>query len=152
MIKLLIRLLILLVIGVLVYNYFLGTPEEKESSKTIFREVKQLGKSTWALLKTEKMKMEDGKYDAALDKIGLLYEELEERARSGKDRESLDRIMELDRQRRALNDRLVQLEEDQAGARTSAEKQQAGKEEARLKTDLRSLFAETERLMNDMEQ
>ena len=152
MIKLLIRLLILLVIGVLVYNYFLGTPEEKESSKTIFREVKQLGKSTWALLKSEKSKMEEGKYDAALDKIGLLYEDLEERARSGKDRESLDRIMELDRQRRALNDRLTQLEEDQASARTSAEKQQAGKEEERLKSDLRNLFAETERLMNDMEQ
>jgi seryl-tRNA synthetase len=96
--------------------------------------------------------MEEGKYDAALDKIGILYDELEERARSGKDRESLDRIMELDRQRRALNDRLTQLEEDQAGARTSAEKQQAGKEEERLKADLRSLFAETERLMNDMEQ
>ncbi|MBK8655549.1 MAG: hypothetical protein KBG02_01745 [Haliscomenobacter sp.] len=152
MIKLLIRLLVLLVIGVLVYNYFLGTPEEKESSKTIFREVKQLGKSAWALLKSEKSKMEEGKYDAALDKIGILYDELEERARSGKDRESLDRIMELDRQRRALNDRLTQLEEDQAGARTSAEKQQAGKEEERLKSDLRSLFAETERLMNDMEQ
>ncbi|MBV6425764.1 MAG: hypothetical protein KIPDCIKN_00248 [Haliscomenobacter sp.] len=152
MIKLLIRLLVLLVIGVLVYNYFLGTPEEKESSRTIFREVKQLGKSTWALLKSEKSKMEEGKYDAALDKIGILYDELEERARSGKDRESLDRIMELDRQRRALNDRLTQLEEDQAGARTSAEKQQAGKEEERLKSDLRSLFAETERLMNDMEQ
>ncbi len=152
MIKLLIRLLVLLVIGVLVYNYFLGTPEEKESSRTIFREVKQLGKSTWALLKSEKSKMEEGKYDAALDKIGILYDELEERARSGKDRESLDRIMELDRQRRALNDRLTQLEEDQAGARTSAEKQQAGKEEERLKADLRSLFAETERLMNDMEQ
>ena len=152
MIKLLIRLLVLLVIGVLVYNYFLGTPEEKESSKTIFREVKQLGKSAWALLKSEKSKMEEGKYDAALDKIGILYDELEERARSGKDRESLDRIMELDRQRRALNDRLTRLEEDQAGARTSAEKQQAGKEEERLKSDLRSLFAETERLMNDMEQ
>ena len=152
MIKLLIRLLVLLVIGVLVYNYFLGTPEEKESSKTIFREVKQLGKSAWALLKSEKSKMEEGKYDAALDKIGILYDELEERARSGKDRESLDRIMELDRQRRALNDRLTQLEEDQAGARTSAEKQQAGKEEERLKSDLRSLFAETERLMNEMEQ
>ncbi len=152
MIKLLIRLLILLVIGVLVYNYFLGTPEEKESSKTIFREVKQLGKSTWALLKSEKTKMEEGKYDAALDKIGLLYEELEERARSGKDRESLDRLMELDRQRRALNDRLDQLEENQAGARTASEKQQTVREEERLKSDLRSLFAETERLMNDMEQ
>jgi hypothetical protein len=58
-----------LVVLLLVYNYFLGTPEEKSNSKEIISEVIHLGKSSWELLRTEKQKLSEGKYDLALDKV-----------------------------------------------------------------------------------
>jgi len=56
----LLKLAALLVIGILVYNYFFGTTEEKAQSKVIFSEAKDLGKAAWGLLKSEKEKFEDG--------------------------------------------------------------------------------------------
>lgn len=152
MIKLLLRLAFFLVVGILVYNYFFGTPEEKETSKTIFREAKDLGKASWALLKTEKAKLDEGKYDTAIEKIGGLINQLEDRARSGKDREALDRLVELDQQRRELEGRLNELNDLKSRAVTPAEKRSVTQEESQLKTDLRRLFDETESLMQDMEQ
>ena len=72
MIKLLFRIAIFLVLGILIYNRFFGTPEEKAHSKAIIAEAKALGKASWALLKSEKEKLNQGKYDTALDRIETL--------------------------------------------------------------------------------
>ena len=72
MIKSILRLAAILVVGILFYNYFLGTPTEKEQSKKVFSKVKDLGRDAWDLLKTEKEKLDEGKYDEALDKITTL--------------------------------------------------------------------------------
>jgi hypothetical protein len=69
MIRLLIRILISVVVVVLVYNYFFGTPDEKQTSQKIFNEVKVVGNSVSDLIKTEKVKFDEGKYDEALVKI-----------------------------------------------------------------------------------
>jgi len=60
---------ILVVIGLLGYNYFLGTPEEKAKSKEIMGKVADVGKAGVGLIKEEVAKFKDGKYDRALDKI-----------------------------------------------------------------------------------
>ena len=56
MIRSLLKLGLLLVAGILVYNYFFGPVEEKEQSKEIFGKVRDVGKDAWALLRTEKDK------------------------------------------------------------------------------------------------
>jgi len=69
MIGKLIKLGILVVIGLVGYNYFLGTPEEKEKSKEIIGKVTDIGKAGVGLIKEEVAKFKEGKYDRALEKI-----------------------------------------------------------------------------------
>jgi len=69
MIGKIIKLGILVVIGLVGYNYFLGTPEEKEKSKEIIGKVTDIGKAGVGLIKEEVAKFKDGKYDRALEKI-----------------------------------------------------------------------------------
>ena len=71
--KSLFKLLLLVIIGLLGYNYFLGDAQEREQSERIVRSVGNLGAETWAFLKAEKAKFDDGKYDDALEQLGELY-------------------------------------------------------------------------------
>lgn len=138
MIKSLLKLAIFLVAGILVYNYFFGTVEEKEQSKEIFAKTKDLGKSAWGLLKTEKGKLDDGKYDGALDKMGDLYESLEGTARNLKDSETLDTLAKLEKERKKLAENTAGQDDDEM---SDADKQ-------RIKTLLRK----TEALMKQLEE
>ena len=69
MIRFLIKVAVVLIIGILVYNYFFGTSDEKETSKKVFGEVKELAVSIKDLVKSEKTKFDAGKYDKAIEKI-----------------------------------------------------------------------------------
>lgn len=151
MIKNLIKIGLLLVAGILVYNYFYGTDEEREQSRQFFQEVKELGAAAWSLLKSEKAKLDEGKYDEALSNIGDLFEALRAQAEAGG--QAVERIGELERERRALEDRLSRLNEDQqAPGRSGADRERDQESERRLKDDIKQLFNRTERLMEDMEQ
>ena len=80
MIRKLLGLLVLVVFGILVYNFFLGTPAEKENAQKIFGEVKDLGVAVKDLLANEKEKFDAGKYDNALKKIGGIFDSLKEKS------------------------------------------------------------------------
>ena len=96
MLRSLIKLGLFLLAGILVYNYFFGTPEEKAQSKQIFTEIKDVTKSAVGLLKTEKQKFDEGKYNDAVDKIGGLIDNLKGKAEQLEDnRELLDQIADL---------------------------------------------------------
>jgi len=69
MIRSLLKVGLLLVVGFLGYNYFLGTPEEKESAKNTINKVKDVGKDLVNLGKEEIGKFKSGKYDNAIDKV-----------------------------------------------------------------------------------
>ena len=74
MIKLLLKIAIPVIFCLLVYNYFFGTPEEKNTSKAVFSKTKDLTVSIYDLLKSEKHKFDQGKYDKALDKLNEIYD------------------------------------------------------------------------------
>lgn len=155
MLKLLFRLLFILLIGVLVYNYFFGTPAEKETSRVIFHDVKQVSKSAWTLLKSEKAKLDAGKYDTALNKINEVIGQLKTRARDDRNQPALSKLEELDRERQVLESRLETLNQarriaEQTGALRS--KISVEQDERRLKSDLTVLFDETESLLKTMDQ
>lgn len=141
------KLGLLLVAGILIYNYFLGTPEEKEQSKVIFREVKDLGKSAVDLLKSEKAKYEDGKYDGALDKIGNVFESLRNKAEDIQDSQMLDKLAELEERRLALEKHLEASEVQEYS--DSSEEQ---KDKEAIEQEWKDLIKETEELMEKMEK
>jgi pyruvate/2-oxoacid:ferredoxin oxidoreductase beta subunit len=144
MIRFLFKLGLSLVVLLLVYNYFLGTPEEKSTSKKIFH----LGKSSWDLLRAEKQKLKDGKYDLAMDKVSQLLNGLENAVVKRGDPQLNEQFQDLTNKR----DQLLQMEEVATGL-TSSETNgtlTAQEKSERLKL-LKALLAETEVLMNQLE-
>jgi len=78
MIRFIITTAFFLVIGLLSYNYFFGTAEEKEQAQEIFSKGAEVVGAGTDLLKSEYQKYEDGKYDEALDNINNLLSKLKE--------------------------------------------------------------------------
>lgn len=137
MIKTIFKLGLLLVVGLLGYNYFLGDETEKAQSREIVGKVGDLGKDAIDLLKSERQKMKEGKYDGALEKLDELYGKLKGQAQTISDSGLLDRIQELDNRRAELQREL----EGEAGEHSTATKRK-----------LEDLTAETEALVNEMEE
>lgn len=146
----LLKLALILVAGVLIYNYFLGTEAEKEQSKEIFTEVKDLGKAAWGLLKSEKEKFDEGKYDEALDKIGGLISNLKKKAETIQDSDLLDRIADLEDQKAEIERKIAAKEVDSYG-NTNSQEDKARQEEI-IKDDWEKLLEDTEKVMKDMER
>ncbi|MCX8210601.1 MAG: hypothetical protein OTI34_06125 [Lewinella sp.] len=136
MIKTIITIGVIIVLSLLGYNYFLGDAEEKAQSREIVGKAKDLGKDAWELLKSERTKMKEGKYDGTLKKLEGLYECLKDRAGELADSDAIDRISELTQRRNELEKVLKN-----AGGKLSGEG----------KRKLDDLTAETEELMNEME-
>lgn len=143
MIRSLLKLLFLVVIGVLVYNYFLGTPEEKENSKAIFREVKDVAVGVKELVKSEKEKFDAGKYDKAVDKIGDLLSKLKSKAKDI-DEKYIDRIQDLEKKKKELKDAISDYDIDDKRLDDN------GKDS--LVNELDQLLKDAEHLVDDMEQ
>lgn len=149
--KFLIRIALLLVVGVLVYNYFFGTVEEKEQSKKVFNTAKEAGKAVWTfgkeafgLLRNEKQKFDAGKYDEAVDNVGNLYDKLRGHAKTIDDNKDLiARLDRLERERRALEEKI-----EQPSTYDGTEKQR----KTEIKSDWDELMRETEDLVKDMEE
>lgn len=148
MIRSLLKLGLFLVAGILVYNYFFGTEEEKEQSKEIFGKVRDVGRDAWGLLKSERAKLDEGKYDGAADKVGDavgtvgdLLGQLKDTAQDLEDSGALDRISELQAKQQDL-ERQIEAETPES---------YDAQEQERVKTELRNLLQDTERLMRDME-
>jgi len=81
MIKFILKIAVILTIGILVYNYFFGTADEKQNSKEVYSKVKDLTVSVVDLLKNEKDKFEKGKYDQALDQIDNAISAIKEKGK-----------------------------------------------------------------------
>ena len=148
MIKSLLKLGLFLVAGILVYNYFFGDEAEKEQSQQVFRKVRDLGSDAWNLLKSEKQKLDEGKYEGAVDKVGDavnsvgdLLGQLRRTAKDLEDSGALDRIDELQQKQKELEHQIEQETPESYDA----------EEEARVKRELRDLLKETEQLMESME-
>jgi len=149
MIRFLFKLVLSLVVLLLVYNYFLGTPEEKSTSKKIFGEVIHLGKSSWDLLRVEKQKLRDGKYDVAMDKVSQLLNGLEDAVKQSGDPKISDQFQDLTNKK----NQLLQLEEASTNLKNTSEADAklTEKEKSERLRLLKSLLSETELLMNQLE-
>lgn len=139
--KSLIKLGLILVAGILVYNYFFGTETEKAQSREIFEKVGDLGRAGINLLKSEKEKFDEGKYDDALDKIGGLFDKVRDKAEDLGDSELLKDISRLEEKRKELKDRVDR----------NAPEGYSNEEKDSLREEWKILVEESEEVMKKLE-
>jgi hypothetical protein len=168
MIRSLLKLGLMLVAGILIYNFFLGTDEEKEQSRKIFGQLKGVAGSAVELVKSEREKFDHGKYDKALDKIGGVYQGLRSKAKF-LDEKVLSRLDDLEKRKADLENDLEKLQQEdetpvpaapkkgikrdpKAEEATSAKAADLQKRKADLQKQLDKLAKETDNLVNDAEK
>jgi len=139
--SLIIRLVLVLVVGVLVYNYFWGNNEEKESSKKVFNQTKALFVSVKDLIKSEKTKFDQGKYDNAIEKVQDVYTDLKSKA-DKMDSESREKLNQLDEESHKIKNELNK-------TRNSGDNQMINEKE-KIDGDMQDLLKKTEQLLKDI--
>lgn len=143
MIRSLIKIGLVLLVGIVGYNYFFGTEAEKESSRKIVNKAKDLGKSVGGLFKSERAKFDEGKYDDALAKVGNVFDGLKRKAKDGG--ELLDRIKDLEKKKDELKDKVALADKEGDGEASKAKV-------ASLKAEFKQLLDETETLVDEVEK
>lgn len=167
MIRFLLKIGLILVAGILIYNFFFGTDVEKEQSRKVFGQVRGVVVSVGDLIKSERAKFDAGKYDNALDKLGDAYRVIRERAKF-LDKNVMGELDDLERRKAALQQEVDSIQaadqqptqpakkglkkdpkaEQQAAAK--AADQQRRKEQ--LQKQLEDLVRDSERLLQQAEQ
>jgi hypothetical protein len=150
MIGFLVKLAILAVVGILAYNYFFGTAEEKAQSTKVFGQVKDVAVSVGELAKSEKTKYDAGKYDTALDKLADAYQAAREGAQKV-DASLLKRIGELEKRKEGLKKELDDIEKTEQttkkGQNPEAKAVEQAQRKEKLNRDLDQLIQDTDTLL-----
>ncbi len=68
--KTIIKLLIIAILALILYNYFYGDETERETSAQVVDNARQLGQSLWDMIRVEKDRFSDGKHQEIVDNIG----------------------------------------------------------------------------------
>ncbi len=110
MIRSVIKIAVIAIAAVLIYNYFFGTSEEKENAHKVFGQLRGVVVSVADLVKSERAKFDAGKYDAALDKLGEAYRTVREQAQHV-DGKVIKRLDELERRKTSLEQDLDSIEQ-----------------------------------------
>lgn len=169
MIRSLLKIGVLLVASILIYNFFFGTDAEKEQSRKVFGQVRGVVVSVGDLLKTERAKFDAGKYDGALEKLGDAYQAVRNGVKNMDEKVS-KRLEELEQRKAALQKEVDSIEQgdQQAAAPQPTKKglkkdpkteQQAAAKSAdqqrrkeQLQRALDSLVRDSEQLLQEAEQ
>ena len=134
----LIKLAVLVVVGLLAYNFFFGNEEEKADAKDKFEKIGQGLKNVWNegvdIIKDERQKFKEGKYDNAIENVGGVLTKLKEGG--GK---LLDRIGELEIRKDGIQKKIEEAESKEGGM--------TAEEKAALEKEIEELTADTEELI-----
>ncbi len=139
MFKWLFRLLILLVLVLLGYNYFFGSRQEKESAGNVVRQFKELGGSIKDLLVSEKDKLDAGKYDEALDKVGTFIRSMRS-SEAGEDVGLKKELDKLEKKKEQLGKDLEKAEREELIADPETRR--------KLREELRKLLEDTDAVIS----
>ncbi len=140
MFRFLFKILILLVIGVLIYNYFFGNSEERTQAKAVVSEIKDAGRAVGNLLNTEKTKFDNGKYDKALDKMSIMLQKMKS---SSKDASTNQEITQLEAEKNSIETKLDKL---------STQKNVKASEQKDLLTRMEQLLEKAEKVAGTLEE
>ena len=147
MIRSLLKLAVIAVICIVVYNRFFGTDTEQEQSKRIFKGVGSVFTEVRGLVSSERDKFDAGKYDAALDKMQTIIGRLKNHADDKND-------SQLNRQIADLQRRKAQLQRDVDAAPATDSGYQKTPDKLKKYTDMakqmESLTNDIQRLVNQV--
>lgn len=149
MIRSLIKIGLVVVVAILVYNYFFGDSAEKEQSRKIAGETRDVIVSIGQLFKSEKEKFDAGKYDGLLDKLGGAYRAVRGQAEH-LDAKVMQRLDELERRKASLQRELDAIEQTDATLQSAA--QNPPKKGAKADTTLSSKTADQERRKAELQR
>ena len=140
----LIGLALLVIAGIVVYNYYFGSPEEKMESRKIFNQVKDISRSISDVVKSEKDKIEEGKYDKVFDQLGSLYQSLRKGANE-LDRNVMDKLDEFESRKEKLKDREKELIKETDTKKIEEQKRDIDQELERLMEETKSFLEKIKR-------
>ena len=136
----LLKLIFLIAVGLIAYNYFYGTEEEKARSEKVIDDVKDVVVSLKELAVAEKEKFDEGKYDKALKEISILFEDLKDKsAQVGDDLK--ERLKNLEEEKVELEKNIEKKKKE--GVWTEEEKEQTREDFKKLIEKTETLFKET---------
>lgn len=139
------RIVIVLIIGIILYNYFLGSKEEKASSEKVINEFVELGKSVGELIANEKERFDQGKYDKALNQIGSFIEDLKSKA-GASSKEVQDQIRSLEKHKKDIQSSLSELTPNAE----SPDMDSLLKQNKQVEKDIQKLMKEAERVLQKL--
>jgi len=151
MIRFVLKIGALLVAGILIYNYFFGTDTEKETSRKIFGEMKDVVVSVSQLVKTEKQKFDAGKYDTALAKLGSAYKAVRERAQH-LDAKFIQRLDELEQRKATLQQELDSIDRGDQQATTAPPPKKGLKANAKAEQEKTAKAADQQRRKEELQR
>jgi len=153
MIRSILKLGVLLVVGLVGYNFFFGDATEKAEAKETISKAKEVGKTLGkglltlakdgvALVKKERAKFAEGKYDDAMENVSGLLGKMKDKV-EGEGGEMLDRVKELEKARDALGIKLKDAKDDDGSISKEDKKT--------LKAEFDELMDETEKVLEKID-
>lgn len=132
----------LIILAVIIgYNYFFGDSGEKTESKEIVEQVKDLGGKIVDLVKNEKERMEEGKYDGIFRNLESVFHKLEQQIDTASTAEK-EELSQLETEKEELE---TQIKESDENETPDHEKQE-------LEDRIEMLMQKTENLMQRLEK
>lgn len=143
MFRFLFRLAVIIIIGLVIYNYFFGNESEKAGSKRILNETKDLFVGIKDLISSEKTKFDAGKYDDALDKIKGVLQKID-RSANKLNADKKTRLAALQKQHLHLQEELKSVE--------NCNSADQAKQKDKIKEEMDQLMKETEALLKEISE
>jgi phage terminase small subunit len=106
MIRSLLKLGLVAVVCIVIYNRFFGSDVEKDQSKRIFKGVGNVFTEVRSLVQSERGKFDAGKYDAALGKMQDVLQNLKNHASDNKDVNLQRQIAQLEQRKATLENQV----------------------------------------------
>lgn len=161
MIRSLVKLGLVLLVCILVYNYFFGTTEEKAQSQLVFGKARELVVAGANVLKGEKQKFDAGKYDQVMDQLGDAYKAIRDNAKF-LDTKVVQELENLEQRKQRLQEDLDQIQQQEQPAQPKkgiksnpTAEQMAGKaadlqrQKDQLQKEMEKLLRDSDRLIQD---
>jgi len=142
MIRKLISLVILAVIGLMGYNMFFGTEEDKARGQAVAKETKELVGSVIGFLKAEKENYDSGKFDNAMQKLNKAVKNVSQKAQEigGS---MPERVRQLEDKKNQL-DELIQIKKNSKMADPK-------KESDKIKDEMSDILKELQEIAEDID-
>jgi len=142
MIRKLISLVILAVIGLMGYNMFFGTEEDKARGQAVAKETKELVGSVIGFLKAEKENYDSGKFDNAMQKLNKAVKNVSQKAQEigGS---MPERVRQLEDKKNQL-DELIQINKNSKMADPK-------KESDKIKDEMSDILKELQEIAEDID-